>query len=68
MQHVYTFDANIVAIVMFIYLAVFTYFFVNTMFTMYIFIAGIFNKSVLTAQITYGGETRESTEVLSNLE
>jgi hypothetical protein len=68
MKHIYTFDANIVIIVKFIYLAVFTYFFVNTLFTMYIFITGIFNKFVLTAQITYGGETRESREVLSSLE
>ena len=46
----------------------FTYFFMNPVFTMYIFIAGIFNESVLTAQITHGGETRESREVLSSLE
>ena len=33
----------------------FTYFFVNPLFTLYIFITGIINKSVLTAKITYGG-------------
>jgi hypothetical protein len=54
-EHIYTFDANILIIVKFTYQPVFTYFFVNPLFTVYIFIIGIFNKPVLTAQIIHGG-------------
>ena len=58
MEPIYIFDANIVIIVKFTYLSVFTYLLISSWMLCLqctFFITGIFNKSVLTAQITYGG-------------